>query len=63
VALGALLAGAEGQAQTLVGSVVEEGTRQPLVGAFLRLEDRDGARHGGVLSGPDGRFVLRVPAP
>lgn len=50
-------------AQTVVGTVVEDGTARPLAGAFIVLEDLDGNRHGGVLAGDEGRFVLRAPGP
>jgi hypothetical protein len=50
-------------AQVVVGSVVEEGTLQPLPGAFVQLYDASGARHAAVLTGPDGGFVLRAPRP
>ncbi len=58
-----LLAAAGAGAQTVVGAVVEEGTGQPLEGAFVQLQDSAGVRHGGVLSGADGDFVIRAPAP
>jgi hypothetical protein len=50
------------RAQTVAGAVVEEGTGRPLVGAFVQLEDSAGDRHGGILSGPAGEFVIRAPA-
>lgn len=50
------------RAQTVVGAVVEEGTGHPLAGAFVQLQDAAGERHRGVLSGPDGKFVIRAPA-
>lgn len=50
-------------AQTVVGRVVDEATLEPLSAAFVVLQDRDGQRRAGVLTGPDGRFVLRAPAP
>jgi hypothetical protein len=50
-------------AQTVVGTVVEEGTARPLAGAFILLEDLDGNRQGGVLAGDDGQFVLQAPGP
>ena len=50
-------------AQTLVGRVVDEATREPLQGAFVVLEDSSGTRHEGILTRPDGRFVLRAGEP
>jgi hypothetical protein len=46
-------------AQTVVGHVREEGTAQPLVGAFVFFQAEDGTRHNGVLTDLDGRFLLR----
>jgi hypothetical protein len=57
------LGSATANAQTVVGHVVEEGTLRPLLAAFVVLEDEHGARHGGVLTGGDGRFVIRAPQP
>jgi hypothetical protein len=57
------LGSATANAQTVVGHVVEEGTLRPLLAAFVVLEDEHGARHGGVLTGVDGRFVIRAPQP
>jgi hypothetical protein len=50
-------------AQTVVGRVVDDGTLEPLSAAFVVLQDQDGQRRGGVLTGTDGRFVVRAPAP
>jgi hypothetical protein len=50
-------------AQTVVGRVLEQGTLEPLSAAFVVLQDQDGQRRGGVLTGPDGRFVLRAASP
>lgn len=49
--------------QTVVGTVVEDGTLQPLPGAFVVLEDEAGEQRAAVLAGEEGGFVLRAPAP
>lgn len=49
--------------QTVVGTVVEDGTLQPLPGAFVTLEDEAGEQRAAVLAGEEGRFVLQAPAP
>jgi hypothetical protein len=54
---------AVGSAQTVIGRVVDQGTLQPIAGAFVTLETTDGKRHRGVLSRPDGRYALRADAP
>lgn len=61
--IGSVLAATGAVGQTVVGSVVEDGTLQPLPGAFVILEDEAGARRAAVLAGEEGRFVLRAPAP
>lgn len=50
-------------AQTVRGRVVEEGTRQPLAGAFVVLVDAEGNRHDAVLSDGDGRFTIQAVEP
>lgn len=50
-------------AQSVLGTVVEDGTLRPLAGAFVVLEDGAGARAAAGLAAEDGRFVLRAPAP
>jgi hypothetical protein len=50
-------------AQTVVGRVVDQETLQPIAGAFVTLETPDGKRHRGVLTRPDGRYILRADAP
>ncbi len=61
--LGLLMLGAVGSAgaQTLRGSLVEEGTDTPVAGAFVVLEDSAGARVGQVPSTSSGRFQLQAP--
>lgn len=59
----ALILPVESTAQVVQGSVVEEGTGKPLVGAFVVLVDEGGVRHEGVLSNTEGRFVLRTARP
>lgn len=54
---------AVGGAQSVVGTVEEEGTLRPLGGAFVVLQDGDGGRAAAVLAAADGRFALRAPAP
>ncbi len=54
---------AQTAAQTVRGSVVDEGTGEPLVGAFIVLVDGEGQRHEGVLTNTDGRFVLLASRP
>jgi hypothetical protein len=58
-----LAAAAQAAAQTVVGTVVDQSTLQPIAGAFVTLDTPDGQRHRGVLTRPDGRFVLRAPEP
>jgi hypothetical protein len=62
LALG-LVAPAGAAAQTVVGTVVDQSTLHPIVGAFVTLDTPDGQRHRGVLTGPEGRFVLRASEP
>jgi hypothetical protein len=59
----AALAPVAATGQTVVGQVVEEDAERPLAGAFVVLEDSAGVRHGAVLAGDDGRFVVRAPSP
>ena len=61
VMLGLLVPGSAA-AQTLVGRVVEDGTRQPLAGAFVQLVDEAGSRAAGVLTDSDGEFRVRADA-
>lgn len=49
------------RAQTVIGRVVEAGSGQPIQGSFVQLFDIDGVARARVLTGIDGRFVLRVP--
>lgn len=59
-----ILAGAAtAAAQSVVGTVVEEGTLRPLPGVFVQLFDDDGDRQFAVLSDEAGRFSLRAAAP
>lgn len=58
-----MLAALPAAAQTVVGTVSEANGGRPLEGAFIVLVTEEGARHGGVLSGPDGRYALRAPGP
>lgn len=51
-------------AQTVVGTVVDADTRQPVTGAMVRLMDPGGVWTGRLfLTAADGRFRLRAPAP
>jgi protocatechuate 3,4-dioxygenase beta subunit len=47
----------------VVGRVVDQETLEPLSAAFVAFERPDGQRLNGVLTRPDGRFVLRAPSP
>ncbi|MDT8340794.1 MAG: carboxypeptidase regulatory-like domain-containing protein [Longimicrobiales bacterium] len=47
-------------AQTVVGTVIDEGTGLPVPGAFVVLESEAGERRASALAGDDGRFVLRA---
>ncbi len=49
-------------AQLVRGRFVEEGSERPVVGGFVSLLDGSGKRLAGVLSGEEGRFLLRAPA-
>ena len=59
----ALAPPAPAAAQVLVGTVTERGTMIPVEGAFVVLVDDAGRRLNGVLSGADGGYTLRAPAP
>ncbi|MGD2154567.1 MAG: carboxypeptidase-like regulatory domain-containing protein, partial [Gemmatimonadales bacterium] len=52
--------------QTVRGTLLEQGSGQPIGGAFIVLLDEEGERPGrdiGTLTGDDGRFQLRLPEP
>jgi len=61
VAMGAVVAPAPSAAQTVRGTLVEEGDSQPIAGAFVVLEDSTGAAVSTALTGPTGTWVLRAP--
>ncbi|HSR42833.1 MAG TPA: carboxypeptidase-like regulatory domain-containing protein, partial [Longimicrobiales bacterium] len=48
-------------AQVLTGRVLEEGSAEPVEGALVALLDADSARVAAVLSGPGGRYSVRLP--
>lgn len=48
-------------AQILTGRVLEEGNTAPVEGALVVLLDADSARLRAVLSGPGGRYEVRLP--
>ncbi|UCF18998.1 MAG: carboxypeptidase regulatory-like domain-containing protein [Gemmatimonadota bacterium] len=48
-------------AQRIRGQLLEEGSGQPIEGAFVVLLDATGAEIAGVLSDDAGRFVVRAP--
>lgn len=52
-----------GDAQTLRGQVVEEGTGAAIAGALVLLISPDGEESASGVSGGAGAFVIRVPAP
>lgn len=59
ISVAVLTAGAE--AQTLLGTLVDQETADPIAGAFLTLRTADGRVVDAGLTWPDGRFVLRAP--
>jgi len=52
-----------GSGQSVQGRLLEEGSRRPLAGAHVVLEDPDGVSVSADVSGPDGSFVLVAPTP
>jgi hypothetical protein len=55
-----------GFGQTIRGVLLEQGSGQPISGAFIVVLDEEGERPGqdiGTLTDDEGRFRLRVPAP
>lgn len=58
-----LIAAARLSAQTVGGTVVETATGEPIQGAVVALVDSLGRRREAVLSDPQGRYSLHVPAP
>jgi hypothetical protein len=59
----ALAAQSRASGQAIRGTVSEEGTLQPVAGAFVALLDASGARVAGGLSRDDGAFLVSVPEP
>jgi hypothetical protein len=49
--------------QAIRGTIAEEGSLQPIGGAFVTLLDRAGERIAGGLSRDDGSFLIDVPEP
>ncbi len=62
-ALGLTASPARTAAQTVLGTVVDRETALPLPAVFLVLEGTDGTQAARGLTGGDGNFILRVPAP
>ncbi len=54
---------AAGEAQTVRGTLVEEGTGDPVAGAFIILEDSTGVETSTALTGPAGTWLLNAPRP
>lgn len=50
-------------AQAVRGQLVDQGNGFPIGGAFVVLLDQAGGEVARVLTGPDGTFLLRAPAP
>lgn len=50
-------------AQTIRGTVVEQGTGEPVLGAFVVLIDQDGVERDGAMTDPDGSFVVTATRP
>lgn len=48
-------------AQSIVGTVVEEGTAEPVSGAIVSLIDAAGNPRGATLTGPDGGYEIHAP--
>lgn len=61
--LSLLIAAPHLSAQTIRGTLVEQGTGEPVDGGIVILLDTAGAQRGGTLSDSHGRFVLQAPAP
>lgn len=59
----ALFAAQPLSAQTVQGELVEQGTGEPINGALIVLLDEGEEQHGGALTGENGQFTLRAPAP
>ncbi|MDT8435607.1 MAG: carboxypeptidase-like regulatory domain-containing protein [Gemmatimonadota bacterium] len=57
------LAAAPAAAQTVVGTVVEEGSGAPLAATFVVLEDPGGEVRARALTGRDGAFRIGAPGP
>ena len=51
------------ESQTVIGTVTERGTGQPVTGAWVVLETPAGERGAGALTSDAGRFILRAPGP
>ena len=49
-------------AQTVVGTITDEDTGKPIVGAFVVLLDDDDGRRARGLSDDTGRFIVEAPA-
>lgn len=50
-------------AQQVTGRLVDETTGEPLRAAFVVLLDSAGVERAGILTNPDGRYLLRAPEP
>ncbi|HKJ91877.1 MAG TPA: carboxypeptidase-like regulatory domain-containing protein, partial [Longimicrobiales bacterium] len=59
----ALLTPPSAAAQTVKGTVLTQGTGEPVAGALAVLLDSAGRRVTAGLAGPDGRFELQAPRP
>ena len=63
VLLGSLVGGRTATAQVLHGQVVDSITALPVTGAFATLLDSAGVELARALTGQDGTFLLKAPAP
>jgi hypothetical protein len=56
-------AAAQARAGSIRGRVVDQGTRRPLPGVFVVLSDSEGTQRAGVLTNPEGWFILQPHQP
>lgn len=61
-AIAILFAAAPATAQSIQGRLTEEGSGQPVAGAFVTLLDAAGSQRDAALTDADGRFIVVAPA-
>jgi len=57
------VAAGDAPAQTVRGTLAEEGSGSPIPGAFVVLQDTTGRTHSSTLTGTSGTWLLRAPGP